>query len=144
MWPGNLRATAFSDAVCGSLLRLRRAGRGESSQPHSAAGEPCAVRRSQRVTPTSSPHSDCAWTRPLRDYAQLATSVHPGKLERFLIWRRAEALASADTRTLKRALYDEIQICSIAETNHQVDAAPFHAAGQRPVGAAFSFGERPL
>jgi hypothetical protein len=30
-----------------------------------------------------------------------------GSLDRFTIRRRAEALASADTRTLKRALYGE-------------------------------------
>ena len=32
------------------------------------------------------------------------------ELDRFSIRRRAEALASADTRTLKRALYDEMRI----------------------------------
>ena len=32
-----------------------------------------------------------------------------GRLDRFSIRRRAEALASADTRTLKRALYGETQ-----------------------------------
>jgi hypothetical protein len=31
-------------------------------------------------------------------------------IDRFSIRRRAEALASADTRTLKRALYGEMQI----------------------------------
>jgi len=32
------------------------------------------------------------------------------QLDRFSIQRRAEALASTDTRTLKRALYGETQI----------------------------------
>ena len=36
-------------------------------------------------------------------------------LARFSIRRRAEALASADTRTLKRALYEETQVALACE-----------------------------
>ena len=40
-------------------------------------------------------------------------------LDRFSIRRRAEALASADTRTLKRALYDETQT-GLTATSYQL------------------------
>ena len=40
-------------------------------------------------------------------------------LDPFLIRRRAEALASADTRTLKRALYDETQT-ALTATSYQL------------------------
>jgi hypothetical protein len=42
--------------------------------------------------------------------SRVAGAAQASPFDRFLVRRRAEALASADTRTLKRALYGETQI----------------------------------
>src|SRR5688572_788255 len=54
-------------------------------------------------------HRELLYQQRERRTAQKAVR-EPEALDRFLIRRRAEALASADTRTLKRALYDEMKI----------------------------------